>query len=399
MTVTVELPDPAELWHRWVTIAAALTTIGFDDTWSLPDGGGAHHDDGGGNWAHLDLVEGGRAVLYGYDHEYSATAHATPPLDLLAGAPPWLPWTVLLDHAGDDQLGYVLWHEDGRWHRVAYPDGLDDGLQPTAGPVLDARATLAELASFVFEWGEHDVDTPHEREQVASAAARLLAGTGPDELRDLFGRLTGPVVDPRRGLAVAARGGLTGDPVPVLNAGTRPGRRTVRKLSDTEHDQLVWAAMRRADERARPAPVTTGELGALVTWLRSRAPGADGRCSLLVYADENSLAAHHGDHPPREKPGEGSFGIFRELSDLVRRLRAAEADDTYGRWLFLHVETTSGGFTIERRYDSWPPWWAATGGMGPWRGNLRAEIDARGPQWRPDWTALLSPEVAYRPAD
>jgi hypothetical protein len=178
-----------------------------------------------------------------------------------------------------------------------------------------------------------------------------------------------------------------------------PSRRTVRKLSDIEHDRLIWAAMRQEPERDRPAPVATGELGALVTWLRGRAPAGDGRCSLLARADDGSLTVHLGRHPPRENAGEGRFGIYRELSDLVRRLRVAEAGDTYGRWLFLRVETTAGGFTVERRYDSWPTWWEHNGESGPWRGNLRAEIEARAERWRPGWTPLLAAEVAYRPAE
>ncbi|GAA2496788.1 hypothetical protein [Winogradskya humida] len=399
MSITVDLPEPAELWRRWATLAAALSALGYADVWSVAKSG-VHHDDGGGNWAHLAQLDGGRAVLYGYDHEYSATVDADPPVDLLAGAPSWLPWDELVAYASDDQLGYVLWHDDGQWHRVAYPESLDDGLSSTAGPVLAERAARDELAEFVFEWGEHEPDTPVERADVDAAATRLLQSFGVEPLRELLGRLTGQEVDLRVGLAVATRAGLTGDSArPIQAEGARPALRKIRKLSDTEHDRLVWAAMRQEPERTRPAPVGTGELGAILTWLRARSPHADGRCSLLVYADESSLAAHRGDHPPLEKDDEGRFGTFRELSDLVRRLRAAEADDAYGRWLFLHLETTATGYTLERRYDSWPDWWTDNGISGPWRGNLRAEVESRAERWRPGWTHLLDPEVAYRPAD
>jgi hypothetical protein len=152
-------------------------------------------------------------------------------------------------------------------------------------------------------------------------------------------------------------------------------------------------------ERARPDPVPTGELGALVTWLRGRAPAGDGRCSLRVYADGNSLAAQPGGPAPADRPGEGRFGAFGELSDLVRRLRAAEADESSGRWLFLRVETTADGVTAERRYDSWPAWWEDNGISGPWRAHLRTEVEARDQAWRPSWAALLDPGVAYRSVD
>jgi hypothetical protein len=118
-----------------------------------------------------------------------------------------------------------------------------------------------------------------------------------------------------------------------------------------------------------------------------------------VYADSNSLAAQPGESAPADRPGEGTFGAFGQLSDLVRRLREAEADDRSGRWLFLSVRTTAQGMTAERRYDSWPPWWQDNGSSGPWRSHLRAEVTARDPDWRPSWAALLDPGVAYRSVD
>src|SRR4051794_38636246 len=102
------------MWVRWSTFAATFAALGHDDVWSVGPGG-AHHDDGGGNWAHLALIEGGRAVLYGYDHEYSETVDADPPIDLLAEAPGWLPWAELIRLQGEDQLGYVLWFDAGAW--------------------------------------------------------------------------------------------------------------------------------------------------------------------------------------------------------------------------------------------------------------------------------------------
>ncbi|MFI7599814.1 hypothetical protein [Actinoplanes sp. NPDC049681] len=399
MITTVDLPAPGPLWRRWSILAAALTALGHEDTWTVGPAG-AHHDDGGGSWSHLALVEGGRAVLYGYDRDYSETADIEPPLDLLAGAPAWLPWDELTRFAAQDQLGYVLWCDGtAAWQRVSYPDDVEDGLDSTAGPVLDERATHRELVDFVYVRGGHGIDTPAERAAVAEAADRLLAGFGPEALHELVGRLTEVQVDLPAALAVAARGGLMpGTAVPMVPPGSPPARRRIRKLSDAEHDRLIWAAMREETERTRPVPVPTGELGAMVTWLRGRAPAGDGRCSLLVYADDASVTAQPGEHPPADLPGEGRFGAFRELTDLVRRLREAEADDAGGRWFFLRIETTAGTVSVDRRYDAWPSWWRDNGISGPWRGNLLREVEARAAAWRPSWTALLSPEVAYRPA-
>jgi len=62
------------------------------------------------------------------------------------------------------------------------------------------------------------------------------------------------------------------------------------------------------------------------------------------------------------------------------------------------VQTTPTAILVERRYDSWPKWWADDGVSGPWRTNLHEEMADRAPQWRPAWIRLLDPEVAYRPA-
>ncbi|MGA5302028.1 hypothetical protein ACPCHT_19020 [Nucisporomicrobium flavum] len=397
MTVTADLPAPGPMWHRWATLAAALTALGFDDTWTV-DETGAHHDDGGGNWSHLTLVEAGRAVLYGYDHEYSDTTYEEPPIDLLADAPAWVPWDDLLRHAGQDQLGYALWYDDGHWSRAAYPEGVNDGLTATAGPVLTDEAARAELIGIVFAWGKHPADTPTERARIATVADRLLLRFDEESLQALLDDL--PTFDAYAGHAVARRAGLLpGTVVPVSAEGTRPPRRTVRKLSETEHDRLIWSAMHTEPERNRPAPVPTGELGALMTWLRTHAPAGDGRCSLLAYADNTTVSARHGNHPPADNPDEGSLGTFRDLSTLIRNLRQAEADDAYGSWLFVRIETTAAEVTVERFYDSWPSWWEDNGRSGPWRSHLRAEIDGRSQEWKPSWAGLLLPEVAYRPVE
>ncbi|MET0425239.1 MAG: hypothetical protein ABW046_15255, partial [Actinoplanes sp.] len=170
-----------------------------------------------------------------------------------------------------------------------------------------------------------------------------------------------------------------------------------RQLSQGEHDRLVWAAMHDAAELNRPVPPVTDELAALVHWMRDRAPADDGRCTVLVYADSTSLSVQPGDLPPADRPDDEKYATFHELSDLVRRLRQAESDPRYGRWLFLRVVTSSENVEVERRYDSWPAWWTDDGVSGPWRTNLQEEMIARTRPWQPTWIRLLDPEVAYRP--
>lgn len=403
MLTDVDLPAPGLLWSRWATLSAALTGIGFADVWYVDDQG-AHHDDHGGSWARFALLDGARAVLFGYDRDRSGTADADPPIDLLTGAPEWLPWDDLTTLAESDRLGFVVWHAEGRWSRTRYRDEIGDGLVDTVGAVLSTENTLMELSEIITEWGQHELRTPAERDDVRSAGEDLLTAavrgevTGPAFER-LLGRLTAPALDLRAALFAAGRGGITaGMRPPRIPAGHRPAMRRVRRLSQGEHDRLVWAAMQEATELARPEPPATAELESLAAWMRDRSPHQDGRCTVLAYADASSLSVQAGKHPPADRPGEPRFGTFQEISDLLRGLRGAEADPRYGRWLFVRVHTTATETLIERRYDSWPKWWADDGVSGPWRTNLQEELDVRAPRWRPSWARLLDPAVAFRPA-
>ncbi|GIE93334.1 hypothetical protein [Paractinoplanes rishiriensis] len=394
MLTDVDLPAPGLLWTRWATIASALTGLGYADVWFV-DESGAHHDDHGGSWARFALLDGARAVLFGYDRDHSETVTADPPVDVLTGAPSWLPWDDLVELAENDRLGFVVWHAEGRWSRARYQTPVTDGLVQTVGPILSNENTLRELGEIVEEWGQHELRSPAERDEVREAGEQLLAAavrgqvTG-EAFERLLGRLTDPPLDVRAALGEAARAGITtGTRPPRIPPGERPTMRRVRRLSQGEHDRMVWAAMHDAGELDRPAPPATAELDALAAWMRDRSPTGDGRCTVLAYADGASLSLQGGELPPAGVPR-------RELSELVRRLWRAEGDPRYGHWLFLRVETGDTGIRVERRYDSWPQWWPDDGVSGPWRTNLQQELGARHPQWRPSWMRLLDPEVAYR---
>ncbi|MBB2942481.1 hypothetical protein FB565_002194 [Actinoplanes lutulentus] len=388
MLTDVDLPAPGLLWTRWATLGAALTAIGHATVWSIDDRGAAFDDHDGG-WGRFALLDGRRAVLYGHHREHSATTD--PPIDLLTGAPDWLPWDELSALAESDRLGFVIWHENGRWSRVRYRDGLQDGMTELLAPLLTAESTIIALSAMTAgstrEAGERLLNAGVRAELTAGGLEALLSQL-PDGL-DL---------DVDAALAVAARAGLIpGTRAPRITAGKRPAMRRVRQLSQGEHDRLVWAAMHDATELRRPAPPTTDELDTLVSWLRERSPQDDGRCTLLAYADATSVSSQPGDRPPADHPGEERYAAFRRLTELIRALRRAESDPRYGRWLYLRVETSATGVQIERRYDSWPSWWHHDGVSGPWRTNLQEEMDTRLPAYRPSWVPLLDPEVAYRP--
>ena len=382
MLTDVDLPAPGLLWTRWATMSATWAAIGRTGVWSI-DGHGAGRDHHDGSWARLALLDGRRAVLYGHDHEHSATTRADPPVDVLTGAPDWLPWDTLSPLAERAGLGFVIWHESGRWCRVRYHDGPADGMTELAGPLLTAEGTVRALAGLG--------PRPAAERLLVAAVRTTVTGAHFTEL------LTGGAPDLDAAMTTAARGGLVpGSSAPRIEPGRRPPMRRVRRLSQGEHDRLVWAAMRDAAELPRPAPPGTAELDDLVGWLQDRAPDGDGWCTLLAYADATSFSVQPGTHPPADRPDEERYAAFRQLTELVRALRRAESDPRYGRWLFLRVETTATGVRVERRYDSWPPWWHDDGVSGPWRTNLEEEIEARLPAYRPSWARVLDPEVAFR---
>jgi hypothetical protein len=363
-----ELDPPQELWIRWAALAAALTTFGYGDLWEIHEEY-AGFDDQGGQWARLRLISGDRAVLYGLDHEYSDTVMAEPPIDLLAGAPDWLPWDEVTSFAEDEILGYVYWHDGVRWGRAPYD--AEDGLERTAGPVLSDPATLDELSRAVFGWPGHRPDSEAERARMAGVGTALLAAARARRVD--AGVLSAYAGDLALGLAVARAGGLTPDrsELPRTAPGRRPATRTVRKFGEDDHHALIWDAMRNTPERPRTAPARTAALDAVQAYAREHGP-----VQFCMTATSAGVGSPVFD-----------MDEYLRLSGLVRALREAEADARHGRWLFVHVEPGA----VHRCYDSWPSWFDD---RGPGRDDLATELAARDPAWRPAWAALLDDSIA-----
>lgn len=206
--ITVDLPAPRELRRGWAALAALRVAEGHDKV-VYASGNDWFFDDGGGNWVCLRLVDGGRAVMFGNDHEYSDTYFreaaeyfGEEETDLLAEAPAW--WGENIAHTYGEWTGFIYGWDGERWQRAAYElsDGFtsvgllrastldheDSGLRHTAthAPGLDGRPA-DEVALDALVAADGDVTAaqveavyPGGDSELAAAAARrfLVAPLG-----------------------------------------------------------------------------------------------------------------------------------------------------------------------------------------------------------------------------
>ncbi|MFI5828028.1 hypothetical protein ACIA6C_12270 [Streptomyces sp. NPDC051578] len=204
-----DLPSPELLWARWALLAVLEATTeaegrGVHRTGHWISGTGLHLDDAGCTWWTLYRSDEDHYVLYGEDESSGVKWHE-PRIDMLAGAPRWLPYEKLRDLLEGWELGCVYWYENGSWARAPYPEGLgDDGLHCGMSRFLDREEVLGMLA---------DIDRPVEGR---TASELLGAAEGyrltPDHLKALAAD------DPARDLPAMRRAlaaaGLAAAPLP-----------------------------------------------------------------------------------------------------------------------------------------------------------------------------------------
>jgi hypothetical protein len=189
--IPVDLPSLDELRNRWAAHAAVMAAIGCSDL-SHATSQRWHYDDAGGNWAELVLLDNGRAVLCGHDHEYSETYFREAAVyfqeeetDLLADAPDW--WEAGLPAQREQWIGFVYGFDGTSWFRAEYD--LDDGFVSVGLPAVSFDRTYDMVSEFVLGRAEaHDVD--HE---VDVDAVRALTISGASlthgELVAIFGEV------------------------------------------------------------------------------------------------------------------------------------------------------------------------------------------------------------------
>ena len=337
--------------------------------------------DTGDGWYAIGWVEGGRAVLYGFQPYGSQTREQVPPVDLFGGAPEWLPWERLID---TPMLAFLRWWDGASWSHAPMPDGMDDGAGYTDGTVEDLYLELGE-----------DYDA------LVEAYGRLIeAAEGRAVDRPVVDALLEPLEeagDVEAALRIAERTGVApGSARPEIAAGTgEPAGRRVQILDAAQVSGVITTAMRGAG----------GELP-------DRPEAAPGRARALlverVRAKGEITAAYVG-HP---RPGfayRDSRGgwLDPEVSNLLTAWREEEADAAHGRWLLARIRQAGGDeVAVEAVYDHLPAWWKSGFMPDAQIEALRAEMRRRDPRWRPAWADLLDedfltlgapPELCWHP--
>ncbi|MFE6308679.1 hypothetical protein [Nocardiopsis sp. NPDC057823] len=381
-----EMPPPEEMWAGPAAIAVLGALVPDHGSPWQRWGRALDHDHSEGRCC-LALVEGGRAVLFGYDVDGSRTRRAAPAVDLLAGGPGWLPWEWLDKALRDAEIvSFLAWWDGRAWYRVPLPEGADEVLYPDA----DADDVYESLLEFCLDggWDDDDEDSQERQDALKAGLDALVAAAserrlGEGVLKGLADALPDPdTADTEGALAEARRLGLTGEEEPpALPAGTgEPAGRRVH-LPEGQAGASVGVAARGTAERPRPEPVEPGPaLRAFLDWAGGHAP-AGVTVSAVGYGDITVRVG--GAHLPAP-PGGGAD----PSAALARAWREEEADPRSGAWLYARVDTGRG--TVERFYDGLPdrahPAEMSTRALE----RLRGEMAARDGEWRPDWAALLA---------
>ncbi|GAA2796899.1 hypothetical protein RMN57_35835 [Kitasatospora sp. CM 4170] len=209
-----DLDRADRVWARAVAFALLEAATEKPEGYWLDEHGVWCDASAGSYWWRASRAENGNVVFCGQDSDSSCTHVDGRQIDFLAGGPDWLPWEQLREDAEGNLFGFVYWSQDGVWHRIDYPEQLDDdGLQGAAewlGSEEEFRSEAAALACVrrSDEAAFTDALTrflrrAEARTVDAAVVAELLTAAGPgDEDR-------GPLrVEPA--LDVAVRAGLTG---------------------------------------------------------------------------------------------------------------------------------------------------------------------------------------------
>ena len=170
--VALKIPSPKKLRRGWAANAALNAAYGSDGLVMATEKEW-YFSDGGGNWACIRFVSDTRALMVGFDHEYTKTGvteDTAADSALLKGAPDW--WSEnLFPFPGGDTIGFIYGWEKNTWKRTSYT--TEDGFSFVgllAQTKLKGRHSLTELATDCF--GEIDND---DLAKLVKADAKITA--------------------------------------------------------------------------------------------------------------------------------------------------------------------------------------------------------------------------------
>ena len=99
----------------------------------------------------------------------------------------------------------------------------------------------------------------------------------------------------------------------------------------------------------------------------------------VVCVDEGKLITLSTRRPVSEP-------LVASLTNVLHELHRAEAGEESGAWIAARVRYDGTRITLDRAFDSMPPWFT---GKGPTLRALSWEMQQRSPRWRPAWATLL----------
>ncbi|WP_147455958.1 hypothetical protein [Nocardioides mangrovicus] len=335
----MDLGTPAQLWRRWLLLAAGHAAAGSDGVEIRADGSGRLRTQDGAGWLRMRRLAGNRAVLWA--HHPCLAAGSGFREEMVDRAPDW---SYDLDSAYAAQhVGFLAWYAHGSWNSVPQP-------APAA-----ALGLLEPVAS---------------DEAVSAWWRSTWPAAEPDDL-------AAALVDPDRSTLAAVMG-------------TRAAARAVRTLGLGE----VWATRRLSDtatahlrSQIHAQMHAAAELGgrdevARPNLLRQWSRVNVARFRHTVCAVGSATGFVHGADDVGLDDAQA-----RSLDNVLLELRLAETDQKAGAWLFARVVGDGRSVTLERAYDGWPAWYRSS--TGPSMSALVTEMDQRAPLWQPDWARLL----------
>lgn len=198
--IGMEIPTPKSLARRWAVVSAVKTALGYGDSCNGSQNH-MYHDDGGGNWVAMDVLDDQRALLYGHDHEASENVlsgtggDSDVEMNLLAKTPDW--WNAGLPREGVP-IGFVFGFEGGSWARAEYDHA--DGFLSVGFPMKSDEALAEEIVDWIGDAsrrsGTRHIPAPADLTAAISEGANITV--------EVLGAICGPGIgDLEAGVAAA----------------------------------------------------------------------------------------------------------------------------------------------------------------------------------------------------